>query len=183
MASNWLTVCIWVLVWVVITAWVIENGCIDVEDVEDDAVVDAVATAAPAVTVVAGTGAGADGTAIATTINTHSYNWNDNFIPEKPNFDINLIENIRQYFSPAVVAAVTLSLAMLFCWSYLFAGSKFGELFNVIGFVLPRVSIEIKLSQMTESPTLYGFTIDEIEFTHFNRELSYNFFAFFFWLF
>ena len=50
-----------------------ENGCIDVEGVEDDAVVDAVATAAPAVAVVAGTGVGAGGTAIATTINTHSY--------------------------------------------------------------------------------------------------------------
>lgn len=39
------------------------------------------------------------------------------------------------------------------------------ELFSVFGLLLPQVSIEIKLSQMTESPTLYGFTIDKIVHT------------------
>lgn len=57
---------------------------------------------------------------------------------------------------------VAVSLAILF-WSNV--DSKTLEFFGMIGLLLSRVSIEIKLSQMTESSILYGFTIDKIVHT------------------
>lgn len=72
-----------------------------------------------------------------------------------------------------VVVAIALSFAILF-WSGWYANGKIDKLFRTIGLHLPRVSIEIKLSRMTESPNLYGFTIDKTDFTHYKRKLSFS---------
>lgn len=71
---------------------------------------------------------------------------------------------IKNGLKPGVAFVVAVSLVMLFGLDWI-AASKTDELFSVFGLLLPQVSIEIKLSQMTESPTLYGFTIDKIVHT------------------
>lgn len=79
--------------------------------------------------------------------------------------EINSKKMRKNVILPEIALVVAVSLAMLF-WLNWFGVTKTVGLFKMIGLLLPRVSIGIKLSQMTESSILYGFTIDKIVHTH-----------------